>query len=90
MATSASTRIKRVCDVPMDGLLAGLPALCANGLLSGLDKHLCLPKGFYSALHILLTLAFMALGRIRRPEGLRHIAPGEFVKSMRRCKPTVT
>ena len=66
----------------MAGLLAGLPALCANGLLSGLDKHLSLPKGFYSALHILLTLGFMALGRIRRPEGLRHIAPGEFGKVM--------
>jgi len=80
LATSATTRFEHVCDVPMGGLLAGLPALCANGLLSGLDKHLSLPKGFYSALHILLTLAFMALGRIRRPEGLRHIAPGEFGK----------
>ena len=64
----------------MAGLLAGLPALCANGLFSGLGKQLSLPKGFYSALHILLTLGFMALGRIRRPEGLRHIAPGEFGK----------
>ena len=80
VATSASTRFEIVSDVPMAGLLAGLPALCANGLLSGLDKHLSLPKGFYSALHILLTLAFMALGRIRRPEGLRHIPPGEFGK----------
>jgi len=80
LATSASTRFEHVCDVPMGGLLAGLPALCANGLLSGLDKYLSLPKGFYSALHILMTLAFMALGRIRRPEGLRHIAPGEFGK----------
>src|SRR4029077_12662547 len=31
-------------------------------------------------LHILLTLGFMALGRIRRPEGLRHIPPGELGK----------
>ena len=57
-----------------------MPALCANGLFSGLDRHLSLPKGFYSAMHILLTLGFMALGRIRRPEGLRHIAPGELGK----------
>jgi len=62
------------------GVLAGLPALCANGLLSGLGRHLHLPAGFYSALHILLVLGFMALGRIRRPEGLRHIPPGEFGK----------
>jgi len=80
LATSAGTRFEHVCDVPMAGLLAGLPALCANGLLSGVDKYLSLPKGFYNALHILMTLAFMALGRIRRPEGLRHIAPGEFGK----------
>ena len=64
----------------MAGLLAGLPALCANGLLSGLGKHLKLPRGFYSALHIVLVLGFMALARIRRPEGLRHIPPGEFGK----------
>src|ERR1035437_1127119 len=78
--TSAVGHYESVCDVPMAGLLAGLPALCANGLFSGFGKHLSLPKGFYSALHILLTLGFMALGRIRRPEGLRHIAPGEFGK----------
>ncbi len=73
-------RFERSRDVPMGGLLAGLPALCANGLLSGLGKYLELPKGFYSALHILLTMAFMALGRIRRPEGLRHLPPGELGK----------
>ncbi len=80
LATCASTRFEACADVPMAGLLAGLPALCANGLLSGLGKYLSLPKGFYGALHILLLLAFMALGRIRRPEGLRHIPPGEFGK----------
>jgi len=80
LAECASARFESVCDVHMAGLLAGLPALCANGLLSGLGIYHKLPKGFYSALHILLTLGFMALGRIRRPEGLRHIPPGEFGK----------
>jgi hypothetical protein len=80
LAGSATARFEAGCDVQMGGLLAALPALCANGLLSGLDRHLRLPKGFYSALHILLTLGFMALGRIRRPEGLRHIPPGELGK----------
>ena len=80
LATCANIRYENVCDVPMAGLLTGLPALCANGLLSGVGKHLSLPKGFYSALHILLLLGFMALGRIRRPEGLRAIPPGEFGK----------
>jgi hypothetical protein len=76
----ATARFEAGHDVQMAGLLAGLPALCANGLLTGLGKHLNLPKGFYSALHILLTLGFMALGRIRRPEGLRHLPPGELGK----------
>lgn len=77
LAGSASTRFERCDDVAMGGLLVGLPALCANGLFSGIGKHLVLPKGFYTCLHILLTLGFMALGRIRRPEGLRHLPPGE-------------
>lgn len=80
LAECATARFENARDVEMGGLLAGLPALCANGLLSGIGKHLTLPKGFYSCLHILLTLGFMALGRIRRPERLRHIPPGEFGK----------
>lgn len=79
---SAATRHEPCRDVMMGGVLAGLPALCANGLLSGLDKHLSLPRGFYSCLHILMTLSFMALARIRRPEGLRSIAPGELGKAV--------
>lgn len=34
LATCAATRFERVIDVPMAGLLTGLPALCANGLCS--------------------------------------------------------
>ena len=80
LAQCATTRFEPGRDVQLAGLLTGLPALCANGLLSGLGKYIDLPRGFYSALHILLVLGFMALGRIRRPEGLRHIPPGEFGK----------
>ena len=80
LADGAVARFEPSEDVMMGGLLAGLPALCANGLLSGIGKHLHLRKGFYRCLHILLTLAFMALGRIRRPEGLRHVPPGELGK----------
>ncbi len=82
LAECATTRFEAGCDVQMGGLLAALPALCANGLFSGLGKHHLLPKGFYSALHILMTLGFMALGRIKRPEGLRHIPPGELGKTI--------
>ena len=77
---SAVTRFERCRDVDLGGVLAGLPALCGNGLLSGLGRHLSLPKGFYSALHILIILGSMALARIRRPEGLRHVPPGELGK----------
>lgn len=80
LAGCAAARFERCDDVELGGLLAGLPALCANGLLSGIGKHLNLPAGFYSCLHILLVLGFMALARIRRPEGLRHIPPGELGK----------
>jgi hypothetical protein len=80
LAGCAVSRFERCDDVMMGGLLAGLPALCANGLLSGIGKYLHLPHGFYSCLHILLILGFMALARIRRPEGLRHLAPGELGK----------
>ena len=80
LAESATAHFEPSCDVALGGLLAGLPALCANGLLSGIGKFHQLPSGFYSCVHILLTMAFMALGRIRRPEGLRHVPPGEFGK----------
>jgi len=80
LSESATSRFEHSRDVSLGGLLAGLPALCANGLLSGIGKYLKLPEGFYSCLHILLTMGFMAMGRIRRPEGLRHVPPGELGK----------
>lgn len=80
LVQSANARHEHCVDVPMGGVLAGLPALCANGLFSGLDRHLSLSKGFYSAMHILTLLGFMALARIRRPENLRGLPPGELGK----------
>jgi transposase-like protein len=69
-------------DVQFGGLLVGLPALCENGLLSGLTYCKDLPKGFYKTLHIVMVLAYMALARLRRPEALRHNVPGELGKVM--------
>jgi hypothetical protein len=80
LSECATAHFENCRDVEMGGLLAGMPALCANGLLSGIGNYLKLPAGFYSCLHILLTLGFMALARIRRPEDLRHVAPGELGK----------
>jgi hypothetical protein len=76
----ARTRFECCLDVAMGGVLTALPALTANGLFSGLERHLRLPRGFYSAMHVLTVLGYMALARIRRPEGLRHAAPGELGK----------
>jgi prepilin-type processing-associated H-X9-DG protein len=80
LAECATTHFEAGRDVQMAGLLVGLPALSANGLLRGIDRFFKLPKGFYSVLHILVVLGFMALARIRRPEGLRHVPPGELGK----------
>ena len=82
MAGQANARFEPCDDVAFGGLLTGLPALCANGLLSGLDRYLSLPAGYYSALHILVLMGFMALARIRRPEGLRHVPPGELGRTL--------
>ena len=82
LADSAATRFEPATDLMLGGVLCGLPALGANGLFSGLGRHLTLPKGYYSALHILCVLGFMALARIRRPEQLRHQPPGELGKAV--------
>ena len=65
-------------DVPYGGLLCGLPALLENGLLRQTKKLFSLPKGYYNLIHIILLLAFMALGRIKTVERLRFNSPGEF------------
>jgi DNA-binding CsgD family transcriptional regulator len=82
LAGGAATRFEPATDIALGGVLCGLPALCSNGLFSGLDRHLTLPKGYYTALHILCVLGFMALARIRRPEQLRHHPPGELGKTI--------
>jgi transposase-like protein len=82
LAQGAATRFEPATDVALGGVLCGLPALGANGLFSGLGAYLSLPKGFYTALHILCVLGFMALARIRRPEQLRHHPPGELGKTI--------
>jgi hypothetical protein len=78
--SGAIVRFEPCVDVPLSGVLAALPALEANGLFSGIGHHLRLPKGFYGILSILMLLGFMALARVKRPEGLRHLPPGELGK----------
>jgi len=77
MGEGAHTEFSSCLDVPNGGSLCALPALLANGLLTGIQK-LGQVKGYYSQTHILLVLAIMCLCRIKTIEKLqRHYAPGE-------------
>lgn len=65
--------------VDYGGVLFLLPALTASGLLS-YRQHYHSLSGYYDLDSIILSLAFMYLCRIKNPEQLKHISPGEFGK----------
>lgn len=65
--------------VEFGGVLFLLPSLLATGLLS-YQNHYEPLSGYYDLDTIILTLAFMYLCRIKNPEQLKHISPGEFGK----------
>lgn len=77
---SVEPRFQSALDVPFGGVLFALPALLANGLLSNVEQHFQLPKGYYGLQSIFLLLALMALARIKTIEDLRYCAPGEWGK----------
>ena len=59
------------------GILFLLPALLAQGLLKTKEVYTIGKGGFYGLESIILTLAFMALARIKNPEQLKQCKPGE-------------
>ena len=60
------------------GVLLALPALLEQGLIEvGQEVFGALRNGFFGLRSVLLTLAFMALLRIKTPEQLSEHAPGE-------------
>jgi len=65
--------------IEFGGVLFLLPSLLATGLLS-YQNHYGDLSGYYDLDTIILTLAFMYLCRIKNPEQLKHISPGEFGK----------
>jgi transposase-like protein len=66
-------------SVPGAGVLLALPELLSQGLLEIADDvYGRLKSGFFGLHSVLLTLAFMALLRIKTPEQLKGHAPGEF------------
>ncbi|MDP3914197.1 MAG: hypothetical protein Q8R96_10730, partial [Bacteroidota bacterium] len=62
------------------GVLFALPALISQGLERFFKVFNPLPPGFYGLHHVILTLCFMALCRIKNPEQLKKHPPGELGK----------
>ena len=64
------------------GVLFLLPALLVQGLLKTKELYTWSTKFYYSLESIVLTLAFMALLRIKNPEQLKQCKPGELGRIM--------
>jgi transposase len=76
--TEAAPRFVAAEAVRDGGALLALPALLTLGILeAGEQTYGALKKAFYGLRATLLTLAFMALLRIRTPEQLQGHPPGE-------------
>lgn len=59
------------------GVLFLLPALLSQGLLKTKEVYQLPANHYYGLESIVLTIAFMALGRIKNPEQLKQCKPGE-------------
>ena len=78
----ASTQFDSCRDVSYGGVLCALPALAENGLFRHLQATFPSLTGYYTTLHVILLLAYMALCRIRTVEQLQYESPGELGKLM--------
>jgi len=78
----APTQFESCRDVSYGGVLCALPALTENGLFRHLQATFPTLAGYYTTLHVILLLAYMALCRIRAVEQLQYEAPGELGKLM--------
>jgi hypothetical protein len=74
----APVRFEPCRDVSCGGVLCALPALLANGLLAKAETFLGHVRGYYTMVHVLMLVSFMALARVRTVQKLRQKAPGEF------------
>jgi hypothetical protein len=80
LLNGASTRFETCRDVSFGGVLCGLPALAENGLFRHIHHCLAELLGYYSTLHVIVLLAYMALCRIKVVEQLQYQPPGELGK----------
>jgi hypothetical protein len=76
----ASTHFETCRDVSFGGVLCALPALAENGLFRHIHDCLAKLRGYYSTLHVIILLAYMALCRIKTVEQLQYQPPGELGK----------
>jgi hypothetical protein len=76
----ASTRFETCHDISFGGALCGLPALAENGLFRHIHDCLTKVRGYYTTLHVIILLAYMALCRIKAVEQLQYQPPGELGK----------
>ena len=76
----APTRFETCRDVSFGGVLCALPALAENGLFRHIHDCLAQLHGYYSTLHVIILLAYMALCRIKAVEQLQYQPPGELGK----------
>ena len=76
----ASTRFETCRDVSFGGVLCALPALAENGLFRHIHDCLAKLRGYYTTLHVIILLAYMALCRIKVVEQLQYQPPGELGK----------
>src|SRR5262249_46188054 len=72
----ASTRFETCRDVTFGGALCGLPALTENGLFRHIHDCLAKLRGYYSTLHVIVLLAYMAPFRIKVVEQLQYQPAG--------------
>jgi hypothetical protein len=66
--------------LPSGGVLLLVPFLIETGLLSYQNHYKDFEKGYYDIDFIVLLLAFMYLCRIKNPEQLKSISPGDYGK----------
>jgi len=80
LLSEASTQFESCRDVSLGGVLCALPALEENGLFRHIHDCLAKLRGYYSTLHVIILLAYMALCRIKAVEQLQYQPPGELGK----------
>jgi hypothetical protein len=76
----APTRFEACRDVPFGGVICAVPVLAENGLFRHIHDCLAQLHGYYSTLHVIILLAYMALCRIKAVEQLQYQPPGELGK----------